>query len=38
MPGEGYPLTSGFWSLIAAIQTPGAPLLATTHSANSAVV
>jgi hypothetical protein len=27
MAGGGYSLTSGFWSLISTVQTPGAPLL-----------
>jgi hypothetical protein len=39
MTGGNYSVTGGFWSLIAAVQTPGAPLLtiALTHT-NTAVV
>lgn len=38
MTGGGYSLTGGFWSMIAALQSPGAPLLTITHSGNSVVV
>jgi len=38
MTGGNYSLTGGFWSLIAAVQTPGAPLLTITHSGNKAIV
>jgi len=38
MTGGGYSLTGGFWSLIAALQTPGAPELTITHSGNSVIV
>jgi len=38
MTGGNYSLTGGFWSLIAVVQTPGAPLLTITHSGNSVVV
>jgi len=38
MSGGNYSLTGGFWSIIAAVQTPGAPTLAVTHSANSVTV
>ena len=37
MTGGNYSLTGGFWSLYA-VQTPGAPVLAITHSGNQAVV
>jgi hypothetical protein len=39
MAGGSYSVTGGFWSLIAAVQTPGAPLLtiSLTHT-NTAVV
>ena len=39
MTGGNYSVSGGFWSLIAAVQTPGAPLLtlALTHT-NTAVV
>jgi hypothetical protein len=38
MIGGNYSLTGGFWSLIAVVQTPGAPLLTITHSGNNVVV
>jgi hypothetical protein len=38
MTGGSYSLTGGFWSLIAVVQTPGAPFLTITHSGNSVVV
>jgi hypothetical protein len=38
MAGGNYSLTGGFWSLIAAVQTPGAPLLTVTHSGNSVII
>ena len=38
MTGGNYTVTGGFWSLIAAVQTPGAPLLKITRSGTSAVV
>jgi len=37
MSGGNYSLTGGFWSLYA-VQTPGAPFLTITHSANSVKV
>ncbi len=37
MSGGEYSLTGGFWSLYA-VQTPGAPLLTITYSANQAIV
>jgi len=38
MTGGNYSLTGGFWSLIAVVQTPGAPLLTITHSGNSVTI
>jgi hypothetical protein len=38
MSGGNYSLTGGFWSLIAAVQTSGAPLLTITRSGTSAIV
>jgi hypothetical protein len=39
MSGGNYTLQGGFWSLIAAVQTPGAPLLSVWRTAtNTAVV
>jgi len=38
MAGGNYSLTGGFWSLIAVVQTPGAPLLTITYAGNQAVV
>ena len=38
MTGGGYSLTGGFWSLIAVVQTPGAPLLTITHAGISVIV
>jgi hypothetical protein len=38
MTSGSYTLTGGFWSLIAAVQTPGAPNLTITHSGNSVIV
>lgn len=38
MTGGSYSLTGGFWSLIAAVQTPGAPTLTITSTGPSAVV
>jgi hypothetical protein len=37
MSGGNYTLAGGFWSLLAAVQTPGAPYLSVTRR-NSAVV
>ncbi len=37
MSGGPFTLTGGFWGLIAAVQTPGAPLLSVTRS-NSTVI
>ena len=38
MTGGSYSLTGGFWSLIAAVQTPGAPTLAVARSGRSVIV
>jgi hypothetical protein len=38
MSGGNYTLEGGFWGIIAAVQTPGAPLLTITHSGNSVIV
>jgi hypothetical protein len=38
MSGGSYSLTGGFWSLIAVVQTAGAPTLTITHPGNSVTV
>ncbi len=38
MSGGDYLVTGGFWSLIAAVPTPGAPALAIAHWGNSVIV
>jgi hypothetical protein len=38
MSGGQYSVTGGFWSLLAVVQTPGAPLLTIIHSGNSVIV
>lgn len=38
MPGGNYSLTGGFWSLIAVVQTPGAPWLTITRTPTNIVV
>jgi hypothetical protein len=38
MSGGNYTVTGGFWSLLAVVQTPAAPLLTITHSGNSVIV
>jgi hypothetical protein len=38
MSGGSYSLTGGFWSLIAVVQTAGAPTLTITNSGNSVTV
>jgi hypothetical protein len=38
MTGGNYSLTGGFWSLIALVQTPGAPNLSIAQSGNSVIV
>ncbi len=38
MSGGPFTLTGGFWGIIAAVQTPGAPLLSVTRTATNTVV
>lgn len=38
MSGGNYIVTGGFWSVLAVVQTPGAPLLRITHSGSSVIV
>jgi len=38
LTGGNYTLTGGFWSILAAVQTPGAPYLTVTRSNNTVVV
>ena len=38
MSGGNYSVTSGFWSLINVLQTPGAPTLYISHSGNSVTI
>ena len=38
MTGGNYSLTGGFWSVIAAVQTPGEPILTITRNSASGVV
>ncbi len=38
MSGGNYSLTGGFWSIIAAVQTPGAPILIITRAATQATI
>jgi len=38
MSGGSYTLQGGFWGVIAAVQTPGAPLLAISRTATNTVV
>jgi hypothetical protein len=38
MTGGNYALTGGFWSIIAAVQTAGSPLLSITRSGPQAVI
>jgi len=38
MTGGNYSVTGGFWSLIAVVQTPGAPTLYISHSGNTVTV
>jgi hypothetical protein len=38
MTGGNYIVTGGFWSLLAVVQTPGAPLLSITHLGNKVIV
>lgn len=37
MSGGNYTLQGGFWGVIAAVQTPGAPLLSIVHTATNTV-
>ena len=38
MSGGNYSLTSGFWSLMAVVQAPDAPLLTITYAGNQAII
>jgi hypothetical protein len=38
MSGGSYSVVGGFWGIVSAVQTPGAPLLAITRSGNSVKV
>ncbi len=38
MTGGNYAITGGFWSLIAVVQTPGAPTLSVTRSGSDVIV
>ncbi len=38
LTGGNYSLTGGFWALISAVQTPGAPTLYISHSGNTVMV
>jgi hypothetical protein len=38
MTGDNYTLTGGFWALISVVQTPGAPTLYISYSANTVKV
>jgi hypothetical protein len=38
MSGGNYSITSGFWSIIAALQTPGSPLLSILRSGSQATI
>ena len=38
MTGGNYSLTGGFWALISAVQTPGAPTLYISHSGTTVMV
>jgi hypothetical protein len=38
MSGGAYAITGGFWSIIAAVQSPGAPLLSVLRSGTQAVI
>jgi hypothetical protein len=38
MTGGNYSLTGGFWSLIALVQTAGAPYLTIAHSGNNVII
>jgi hypothetical protein len=38
MSGGTYTLSGGFWGMVAAVQTPGAPLLSITHTETNSVL
>ena len=38
MAGGSYSITGGFWSILAAVQTPGSPLLTITREGSSALI
>ena len=38
MSGGAYTLDGGFWGIVAAVQTPGAPLLTITRSSANAII
>src|SRR5204862_1743204 len=38
MSGGAYTLDGGFWGIVAAVQTPGAPLLTITHSGGNVII
>lgn len=38
MTGGAYSVTGGFWSLVAPVQTPGAPVLQISHTGNTITV
>jgi hypothetical protein len=38
MTGGNYSLTGGFWAVISAVQTPGAPTVYISHSVNSVTI
>ena len=38
MTGGNFQVTGGFWSFLSVVQTPGAPLLAISYTANQAVI
>ena len=38
MSGGNYTLNGGFWGIVAAVQTPGAPLLAITRTTTNSIV
>jgi hypothetical protein len=38
MSGGAYAITGGFWSIIAAVQTPGAPILNVMRSGTQAII
>jgi len=38
MSGGSYSVVGGFWGIVSAVQTPGAPLLAITHSGSTVKV